>query len=350
MLSVETQGSLEGLNAEWDELAVRTEAAPCLHPGWIAAWWRAFGQGRLTVLAARDGGELVGVLPLARRAGGLASPTNWHTPFFGPVCASSEAAGALADALVRTAGPHFRLRFLSLDDPLLGPLAFATSRAGWAVATREIQHSPYVPIEGSWDEFRRGLSKDRRRSISRRERRLRELGEVTVTIEDGTERLDKLLSEGFALEASGWKGEQGTAILSKPETRAFYTDLCRWAAARQMLRLVFVRLDGRPIAFNLCLEDGRALYALKPGHSEEMTRYGPGALLIYRTIERAFELGLSSFELLGGQDDFKRSFAGDNCHARVEMQAFARSARGRAARLVQVRVRAAARRVLARSE
>jgi CelD/BcsL family acetyltransferase involved in cellulose biosynthesis len=338
--------SLEDLREEWDSLAESTSAAPFLRPGWIEAWWRAFGAGRLLVLAASEGGAITGVLPIVRRRDCVGSPTNWHTPIFGGVYAREEAAEMIAEAIAGLAPPHVRMRFLDARDPLVGALRANAQQSHLLALQRTILSSPYLSIEGKWEEFRARLSPNRRRSIARRERRLAELGEVRLVVEDGSERLDELLDEGFALEASGWKGVRGTAILSQPRTRAFYEDVCRWAAGAGILRLVFVRLDGRAIAFNLGLEDSRAHYALKPGHSPEMARYGPGALLIYRMIERSFSHGLASYELLGSSDDFKRSFVGDQLHTRVELQVFSKSLRGRATRLLETRAHPLARRVL----
>lgn len=342
---VERHESITDLEPEWNQLAARTGAAPFLHPGWLASWWKAFGRGHLVVLAARIDGELDAVLPLARR-GALLSPTNWHTPLYGAISASENASQALANALVDEADAHVRLRFFDRDDPFLEALAGAIEDAGWTAAKREMQRSPYIPIEGAWGDFQRGLPRRLRGNIARRERRLAQLGELAFAVEDGSDRLDKLLDDGFALEASGWKGKKGTAIASRPETRAFYTELSRWAASIGILRLGFVRLDGRAIAFSLDLQHRGVHYVLKPGYSEEMARYGPGALLTYRMIERAFADDLSSYEFLGEADDFKRSFAGERLRVRVEAQAFARSARGIAKRLVQTRGRSAARRLL----
>jgi len=349
MTSVEIHDSVEDLRPGWEELADATRVAPSLRPGWIDAWWRAFGKGRLAILAVRDGTELTGVLPLARRAGGLVSTTNWHTPVFGPVVRDDAAVAALAQGLVDKMGSHVRLRIMAAEDPIIGALPDAAQTGRRTLAERTMQRSPYVPINGTWEEFRAGLSRNRRKSIGRRERRLAELGEVKFTVEDGTERLDSLLEQGFALEAAGWKGERGTAIISRPETRSFYEDLARWATEEGLLRLAFLWLDERPIAFNLCLENGQSHFALKPGHDPELNKHGPGALLEYRMIERSFEIGLESHELLGDPDELKLSFAGEHFRNRKEIQAFTRSPRGVATRLVQTHGRAVARRMLARS-
>jgi CelD/BcsL family acetyltransferase involved in cellulose biosynthesis len=345
-MAIEVHEALGGAQREWDSLAKATNAAPFLRPGWIEAWWRAFGAGRLLVLTATEGGEVVGVLPLVRRRNHLGSPTNWHTPIFGGVYAHAEAAGEIAQGIAGLAAPHVRMRFLEEGDPLAGELRANAQLSHLPVLQRTIQSSPYVPIEGTWAEFRARLPQSRRKSIARRERRLAELGEIRLVVEDGSNRLDELLDEGFALEAAGWKGQRRTAILSQRRTRAFYHDVCRWAAGAGYLRLAFLRLDDRAIAFNLCLEDSRAHYALKPGHSPEMARYGPGALLIYWLIERSFSLGLASHELLGASDDFKRSFAGDHVRTLVELQVFSKALRGRATRLLEARGRPLAQRAL----
>jgi hypothetical protein len=73
-----------------------------------------------------------------------------------------------------------------------------------------------------------------------------------------------------AIEASGWKGERGAAIISRPETRSFYTEVSRWAARNGWLRLAFLRLDGRALAFQCGLEDGGTHYFLKGGFRQRV--------------------------------------------------------------------------------
>ncbi|HKP91255.1 MAG TPA: hypothetical protein VJT75_14925, partial [Thermoleophilaceae bacterium] len=87
------------LRAEWDELADRTGAAPFLRAGWIEAWHGAFGLGELRTLTTRDDGRLTGILPVSARRGALVSPTDWHTPIFGPVAEDAGAGRALAREL-----------------------------------------------------------------------------------------------------------------------------------------------------------------------------------------------------------------------------------------------------------
>ena len=58
------------LASEWDDLHARSSAvSPFTSWAWFYSWWEVFGEGReLRLLAARDGGRLVGIAPLLRRA------------------------------------------------------------------------------------------------------------------------------------------------------------------------------------------------------------------------------------------------------------------------------------------
>jgi CelD/BcsL family acetyltransferase involved in cellulose biosynthesis len=321
------QGSPDELREEWDSLADRTDAPPFLRPAWIEPWHRSFGRGELRILAVRREDRLTGVLPLQAARGTLASPTDWQTPLFGPVVEDGEAAAELARALLDGTRRRADLWFLSPDAAGLRECESAAGDAGFKAIVRTIARSPFVPVEGPFEEYMGGLDRKFRKEIGRLWRRLEDRGDASVSYEDGSERLDDLLADGFRLEGSGWKAEAGTAILSDPDVERFYREVAAWAAARGWLRLAFLRLDGRAIAFDMCLEQGGAFYVLKGGFDVEQRRLGPGTLLTHHGIERAFELGLSSYELLGQADDYKLSWT-SRTRERVRFQAFPRSPAG----------------------
>jgi CelD/BcsL family acetyltransferase involved in cellulose biosynthesis len=327
--SVEVHSSLDGLREEWDELAEGTGASPFSRPGWIEPWLVAFGSGTPLVLAVRRQGRLAAVMPLQARAGALTSPTNWQTPMFGPVAESSEAASELALGLLSRIRRRADLWFLDARDPGYAESAEAARQAGFGLIVRTIARSPYVAVEGSFDEYMAGLNRKFRKDIGRRWRRLEDQGEVQVAYEDGTERLDELLTDGFRLEGSGWKAEAGTAIASVPARERFYRDVARWAAERGWLRLAFLRLDGRAIAFDFCIETGGVAYVIKGGFDVDARSLGPGVLLTHHELQRAYELGFSSYELLGQADDYKRSWT-EATRERLRLQLFPGSPLGAA--------------------
>src|SRR5258706_7672137 len=92
--------------SEWDDLAGRVSAAPYVRPGWVAAWWRAFGVGDLEIRTLRRDGRLAAVLPVSRRYGVLRSVTNYHTPHSGLLAEDCGAAAQLWRAVFMERSLH----------------------------------------------------------------------------------------------------------------------------------------------------------------------------------------------------------------------------------------------------
>lgn len=343
-MGIELHREVDGLDREWSALAERLGSTPFIHPGWTRAWWRAFGRGSLEILVQRRRGELVGVLPLRRAWGAIASPTNWHTPVFGPVAEGGAIASSLFDWLLSRGPRQLSLSFLDDQDPAIAALTGAAGRHRYRTAVRTRMRSPYLTLAPDIEESR--LGGKRRREMRRRRRLLEERGELTFEVSEEGEALEERLEEGFRVEALGWKAARGTAIASQPATRAFYTEVARWAAARGWLRLCFLRLDGQPLAFDFALEHEGRHYLVKTGYDPAYRAQAPGVLLRQAAIGRAASLGLRTYEFLGQAEPTKLEWT-DTCRQRVLLQAFRASPAGTLDRIVSTHGRQVARQVRA---
>lgn len=330
--TVEIAPGPETVASEWDELAIRLGATPFGLSGWIGAWQRAFGDGALTVYCSRRDGRLSGVLPLLRRGGSLVSPANWHTPVYAPIATDDEALGCLLTEAVRSTRERLDLSFLDALDPAAARVQEIAAQEGGSSLSRVIERSPFLDLVGGWDSYLEQRSSRRRARHRRLRRRLEEQGTVALEVNDGTSRLPDLLDEGFEVEAAGWKGGEGTAISARPETDRFYREVAEWASERGWLRLLFLRLDGRAIAFAFGIEHGGSYFDLKNGFDPAFAAYGPGVLLMVERLKHCFEAGLRRYEFLGEPDRHKLDWT-DRCHERLRVQAFAPTMRGRASRL-----------------
>jgi len=324
MVQIETHDSVPPLAREWDQLAERLGASPFLRPGWIAAWGNAFAPGALAVVAIRRHGELVGVVPLCRRRGELRSASNEHSPEFGFLAADHDIAVEMARMIYGEKATTIHLDFIDSTDIGLRECRKAAKPAGYRSVERPRLRSPYLVIEGNWGDC---ASPSTRREAERRLRRLGETGSVILEIADGSERLEDLLEQGFRVEASGWKGERGSAISFNPETRAFYAEIAQWAAERGWLRLAFLRLEERPVAFVFGLEADGVFYSVKSGFDPDFRRFGTGGLLRYQLLARAFSAGLRRYEFLGDAEPWKLEWT-TTCRERSTFHAFAPSMAG----------------------
>jgi CelD/BcsL family acetyltransferase involved in cellulose biosynthesis len=324
---LETVNEIGRLAGEWDELADRLDAAPWYRPGWFDAWWKAFGAGRLRILTVRRGERLVGVLPMRARLGGVGSLSNWHTPEFGPLAKPGEAR-SLAEGLAAWNAHRISLAFVDTDHPSAAACHAAAVAAGYRVHTRTLERSPYVELGGDWKEYEAERGRKLRSELRRRRRRLESAGRFSFDVQDGRERLDELLDEGFRVEAASWKGLRGSAIAVQPATLEFYRTIARWGAARGWLRLGFLRLDSRAFAFDFCVEANGVHYLLKTGYDPAYRGFGPGVMLRYEMLGRAFSAGLHTYEFLGTDEPWKLQWT-DTVRERSLLQGFAPSSLGR---------------------
>lgn len=314
--------SIDRLAQEWDELADHAHAHPFLRPGWIRAWTSAFANGLpLDVRTVEHGGELAAVLPLLRRRGGLVSPTNWHTPMGGVLARTDDDREELLASVLASRPRALTLSFLG---PGLEQIRAAAARARYRLLEGTLQRSPTLALAGDWERYVATRQRKDIKEIERHGRRLAEMGDISFEVDEGLDRLE----EGLRVEGSGWKIDAGTAILCQPSVAQFYRDVAAWAAARGTLRLFFLRLDGRPIAFEYALLDDGALYMLKGGYDPDLRAYGPGLQIASEMLRWSFEQGLRRFEFLGQEEPQKLQWTSD-VHDLRRTQAFAPSPAGR---------------------
>jgi CelD/BcsL family acetyltransferase involved in cellulose biosynthesis len=237
-----------------------------------------------------------------------------------------------------------RLGRLAGDGTARAGLETSGARAGYRMGVIPVARSPYIACAPKLEDHERGLSRNLRHDVERRMRRLCDRGAVTIDVTDGGANLARLLDEGFRVEALSWKGAHGTAIASDARTRRFYDAVARWASARGWLRLAFLRLDGRAIAFQFDLEVGRTYYSLKIGYDPAFERYSPGKLLAHAMVARAVSTGLTTYELLGTDEPWKDRWT-STFREYVRLEAHAPSAAGAVSWAVATHGRRLARRM-----
>jgi CelD/BcsL family acetyltransferase involved in cellulose biosynthesis len=319
---------------EFDELApewgsvLPDDARPFDLHCWYAAWWDAFGGDcEPAVCALREDGKLVGVAPLVREGKGFGALANVHSSVFRPLARDGEAMEELLGAVMGERPARLRLPALPERDPCLGQLREAAAGAGMRLALEPAAVSPIVATDGDFDAWRKQSKGRWGAPLERFRRKMSRDHDAAFSIVEEPQDLSAELEDGFRVEASGWKGEAGTAILSQPQTLAFYTAVAAAFDQRGELRLSRIVLDGETAAFDLCLLHAGRLYLLKTGFDERFRRLAPGLVMRLSIVERCFELGLEAHELLGDDSEWKRKFATTE-RRHVELHGYSKGLRG----------------------
>jgi CelD/BcsL family acetyltransferase involved in cellulose biosynthesis len=337
---VRDRASFVALAAEWNSLVEATRDEPFYRHEFLRIWIDNFAPGAdLRILTLRDSdGELTAALPLmAERASvygvpvrQLSATANPHSCRFDMIARDPPAAAAAFVAWLRADRTWDILRLTDVPDGGAAWALLAEARArGLPTGTWKSLQSPYVPLPATWDLFQARLHAKFKANCRRRRRKLEEKGKVELDRVDGGIALDAALEDGFALEQSGWKGGRGTAIAQDAATRGFYTELARDAASAGRLSLFFLRLDGRPVAFQYGLTHGGRYFLLKPGYDETLAECSPGQLLTEDVMADCIGRALSEFDFLGPDMPWKRDWA-DAVRPHTFLYAFADTALGRA--------------------
>ncbi|MFB1482932.1 GNAT family N-acetyltransferase [Corallococcus sp. RDP092CA] len=309
--------AFDALAAEWNALVKRVDDQVFYRHEFVRCWIESFApEVTLRILTARNAlGMLVAVLGLQEEQGHqygvpvrrLSSLTNKHSCRF-DLLADEPRRAAVAFLSHLMGDPGWGMLRLS-DVPEGGAaweLLHAARGAGMPWGAWPSARSPYLllpPTVAAWTKGRSNA-----KPLRRRRRRLEERGHVAVERVSGLEGLDSKLEEAFALEQSGWKAREGTAIAQAKHRQDFYTRLARTAAERGWLGLYFLRLDARPIAFQYGLEYAGRYLAMKPGYDETLSEVSPGHLLTESLVQDCIGRGLSELDLLGDDAPYKREW------------------------------------------
>jgi CelD/BcsL family acetyltransferase involved in cellulose biosynthesis len=296
------------LSAQWDALLPSGRRPFDLYC-WYMAWWKAFGDGcELAICTVRDGGTLTGVLPLQHDGRDLQALANSHSGIFRPLASSPEAMAALVGAALQDAR-KLVIRDLRDRDPGIEALVDDARHAGMLSFSEPASRSSIVDTSGKLEDWIEQSNSSWKKRLRRYRRKMDKDYEVTFEIARSPADLEAELAEGFALEAGGWKGAAGTAIVSQPETEAFYREIAAAFHDRGELRLSRIALDGKAVAFSFCIEHGGRLYSLKAGYDESFRKIVPGLVMQLSIIESCFERGIEAYELLGEETEWKAKLA-----------------------------------------
>ena len=323
---VSTTDRLMEIAPMWDQLVA---AAGVTHPfvthTWIQAWWECFrGDAELFILLVRRDGEPIAIAPLMRvtermygaRRRCVRFIANDHTPRFDFIVASrpDEAYAAICKFLMSDSASWdvLQLHEVPSDSRTVEELSGHAAQYDFLAGIRHAAKSPVLPTTAGWDRYMETLSPKRRWFLRNRLKRLSKLGRVSLeTISDGPE-LSQALQDGFRLEAAAWKGKAGTAIVCDPAIHRFYTTLAQRAATRGWLRLQFLTVDGRRVAFAYCLAFEQRIYLLKPGFDPDYAAFSPGSLLFYLALQDCHAASsVVLYDFLGYDDEWKRQWADD---------------------------------------
>ncbi|MBO0346653.1 GNAT family N-acetyltransferase [Roseibium sp. CAU 1637] len=206
------------------------------------------------------------------------------TPLTSPV-ATADTAATFLQAIRQGAGSfsHLTLPYLPLESRACQLLRQAP---GWTLYTSLHQERAcHASGEEGEAQFSAAFRGKRRKEFNRLLRRLGDLGSVKFDSYQGEDVLPHFEAY-LQLEASGWKGHQGSALLSSAETARFARTMVENRTRTGGIRIDSISLDAKPLAMLVLLIERNAAFSWKIAYDEAFARFSPGAHLALFSFER----------------------------------------------------------------
>ena len=314
------------LAPEWNALHAEAAAASAFNSWiWQFQWWQVYGGSQpLRVLVAREGGRVVGIVPLYVQQGRVLGVPVRVARFvgtggdtapddLGPIVARGEeaaAAPALARAALRLRGMD-AWRFTDLDprSPCPAALRAAARELGRPSADGAAVRIALVELPATWEAFLRSLGRDRRWQLRRARRRVAERHRARFFVWDDAARLDAAIDRLAELHRLRWAQAGGTHAFRSQEYLHFHRGVMHSLLARRSLRLYCLEVDEAICAMLYCFRFRNRIYLMQSGFDPALARLGVGKVLLGYALEHAIHEGNEAWDFLRGEHRYKDELA-----------------------------------------
>jgi hypothetical protein len=291
--------SLTDLHAEqWQNLAERVlEPNGYYLPGWELAV-NASSPGRGDGLALTAWGSIDGSASATRLIGLMPAVSAWRA-YRIPLSAlvSADPYGTLGTPLLDTAAADeavrrmirqardARMRALILRDiPLEGPVltAFRHVLGEMNLAPRILQSRMRASLDATGDAdviLHDALGSKKLKELRRQRNRLAEHGVVTFHVAREQADIARALEAFLALEASGWKGRSGTAMMQTDGDAAFMRRAMAAMSTQGQCEIVALKAGMTTVASGVVLRHRDRAFWFKLGIDERFAKMSPGVQL-----------------------------------------------------------------------
>lgn len=308
-----TRDELAALAPDWDALvAACPRPSPYLLYPWCEEWLRGPGAAaQLAVISAHHDGELVGLLPtcIVRRNGLrvlvlIGDRESWSADLLLAPGEPGATALSLVAAVERI--PFDYAAFTGLPASSLLDAASANR-----LRVIERVEGPVLDMPDGWEAAYTERTSSQRRSRDRkRERQLAAAGAFEERIAETPEAIDDVFEDVLTLHRLRWDGQGDGSEFGTPEGARAQRAALRRLAAEGTAGIVLLRLDAKPIGFQIWLRIGNVMYLHRSGVDPAALKFSPGLIAMRHAMAHASSSsGVRHVEMQGAGDQYKLDLA-----------------------------------------
>jgi len=158
----------------------------------------------------------------------------------------------------------------------------------------------YLPLEGNWDEYLKGLSKNMRRNLRRRLKRAKEQGDLHYRRYAGEELHWAHFRKIFEINAKG----NFPAIYRVEENKEFLRKIYELMEGK-WLQVEMLYLNDKAVAFQCGFLFDKKYQDWRGSYDKKYETLGTGKLLMMFSLENAYKKGVREVDFLRGTHAYK---------------------------------------------
>jgi len=251
---------------------------------------------KLCFLLISRGDTLIAICPVEstyRKVLGIKIPVLQNISFgFDFIWGNNESNKALLNDVIECLENTLELKWSAISFSVLGDSSIFYSLSNIRRSRVMIEKSGewyYIDCNRTYDDLRKGLSRNSKHNLKQSRNRLSRLEDVEFMQIKNITDLEWAYEEFVELEASGWKGEGGRSIRQTPELDNYYRHLIKNSTNNVRCVIDLLKVEGKFIAGQLSIHDSSAAAVVKVGYDEQYSYYRPGVVLFDELVKNCCE-------------------------------------------------------------
>ncbi len=178
----------------------------------------------------------------------------------------------------------------------------------------------YITLPTRNEDFHASLSGKMRNTIKRRRRNLhKEYDGFEFVTWENQDKIDSAMEKMFELHEKRWMVVKHRGNFVRNDVRTFHKRIARIFLESDMLRLYFLRVQGKDVAALYAFKYNNKICYYQSGRDPDWSKEGVGSVLKSLIIEDAINKGYLEFDFLRGEEDYKTEFTDQK---RIELNIF----------------------------
>jgi len=281
-------------------------------PVWLEVWWRVFGTRVDPYLCAvKQRGTIIGIAPLLLKEeeACLMGSTDVCDCLDFVIAPGSEHDffNILLDDLIQKGIRRLSLRPLRPDSTVLTHLVGVADEHGYEASCKVEDVSLELDLPPTWEEYLRILNQKQRHEVRRKLRRLRETGEVSYRIIEGSEDIVDAIDLFLKFFRKSKKDKE---IFMTTKRESFFRSMAKAMAQARLLRIGILELDAQPLAAIMCFDYNGTVYLYNNGYDPQYRSLSVGLISKILCIKDSIERGRRKFDFLKGAEEYKYRLGG----------------------------------------